>query len=70
MRLITPQFVKPYVKSNKNDANDAEAICEAMSRPSILCPGAGQTVPVAEQELMAANIPFKLQYQISLFCNS
>src|SRR5262249_6628705 len=28
-------FVKPYVKSNKNDANDAEAICEAMSRPSM-----------------------------------
>jgi transposase len=31
--LIAPQFVKPYVKSNKNDANDAEAICEAVSRP-------------------------------------
>ncbi|TCL22437.1 hypothetical protein EV691_13236, partial [Azotobacter chroococcum] len=26
MRLIAPQFVKPYVKSGKNDANDAEAI--------------------------------------------
>ncbi len=35
VRLIPPQFVKPYVKSNKNDANDAEAICEAMSRPSM-----------------------------------
>jgi len=33
VRMIAPQFVKPYVKSNKNDANDAEAICEAMSRP-------------------------------------
>jgi transposase len=32
VKLIAPQFVKPYVKSNKNDANDAEAICEAMSR--------------------------------------
>ena len=32
VRLIAPQLVKPYVKSNKNDANDAEAICEAMSR--------------------------------------
>ena len=32
VRLIAPQFVNPYVKSNKNDANDAEAICEAMSR--------------------------------------
>jgi transposase len=35
VRLIPPQFVKPYVKSNKNDANDAEAICEAMSRPNM-----------------------------------
>jgi transposase len=35
VRLIAPQFVKPYVKSNKTDANDAEAICEAMSRPSM-----------------------------------
>ena len=35
VRLIAPQFVKPYVKSNKNDANDAEAICEAVSRPSM-----------------------------------
>jgi len=33
VRLIAPQCVEPYVKSNKNDANDAEAICEAMSRP-------------------------------------
>ena len=35
VKLIAPQFVKPYVKSNKNDANDAEAIREAMSRPSM-----------------------------------
>ena len=35
VRLIPPQFVKPYVKSNKNDSNDAEAICEAMSRPNM-----------------------------------
>lgn len=33
--LMAPQFVKPYVKSGKNDANDAEAICEAASRPSM-----------------------------------
>jgi len=32
--VIAPQFVKPYVKTNKNDALDAEAICEAVSRPS------------------------------------
>jgi hypothetical protein len=30
VRLMAPQFVKPYVKSQKNDANDAEAICEAV----------------------------------------
>lgn len=35
VRLIAPQFVKPYVKSNKNDANDAQAICEAVGRPSM-----------------------------------
>ncbi len=35
VKLIPPQFVKPYVKSNKNDANDAEAICEALGRPSM-----------------------------------
>lgn len=33
VKLIAPQFVKPYVMSNKNDANDAEAICEAVRRP-------------------------------------
>lgn len=35
VKLIAPQFVKPYVKSNKNDATDAEAVCEAMARPSM-----------------------------------
>ncbi len=35
VKMIAPQFVKPYVKSNKNDRNDAEAICEAMSRPTM-----------------------------------
>lgn len=35
VRLISPQFVTPYVKSNKNDRNDAEAICEAVGRPSM-----------------------------------
>lgn len=33
IRLMAPQFVKPYVKSNKNDVADAEAICEAVGRP-------------------------------------
>jgi transposase len=34
-RLIAPKFVKPYVKNNKNDQRDAEAICEALLRPSM-----------------------------------
>ena len=50
VKLIAPQFVKPYVKSNKNDAADAEAICEAMGRPGM------RFVPVktvAQQDLQA-----------------
>src|ERR687894_1186981 len=35
VRLIAPHFVKPYVKSPKNDARDAEAICEAVTRPTM-----------------------------------
>jgi transposase len=35
VRLMAPQFVKPYVKSNKNDAADAQAICEAVTRPTM-----------------------------------
>jgi transposase len=33
VKLIAPQFVRPYVKGNKTDGNDAAAICEAVSRP-------------------------------------
>lgn len=35
VKLMSPQFVKPYVKSNKNDMNDAEGICEAVGRPTM-----------------------------------
>lgn len=35
VKLMAPQFVKPYVKGNKNDANDAQAICEAVTRKSM-----------------------------------
>jgi transposase len=35
VRLMSPQFVKPYVKSQKNDQADAEAICEAVQRPTM-----------------------------------
>src|SRR4051812_27209244 len=35
VRLMPPDYVKPYVKRQKNDATDAEAICEAVSRPNM-----------------------------------
>jgi transposase len=35
VRIVSPQFVKPFVRGNKNDSNDAEAICEAIQRPSM-----------------------------------
>jgi transposase len=52
VRLIAAQFVKPYVKSNKNDRVDAEAICEAMSRPSMRFV-AVKTAP--QQDIQAAH---------------
>src|SRR5690606_13675351 len=35
VKLISPQFVRPFVRGNKNDFIDAQAICEAASRPSM-----------------------------------
>ncbi|WP_227749498.1 IS110 family transposase, partial [Paraburkholderia atlantica] len=35
VQIIAPRFVKPFVKSQKNDRNDAEAIVEAASRPTM-----------------------------------
>ncbi len=35
VRLMPPRYVKPYVKRNKNDAADAQAICEAVTRPTM-----------------------------------
>jgi transposase len=46
--LLPPQYVKPYVQRNKNDSRDAEAICEAMSRPRI------RSVPAKTTEQQAA----------------
>src|SRR6202000_500094 len=48
VKLIPPQYVKPYVKRGKNDAADAEALCEAMSRPTM------RFVPVKTAEQQAA----------------
>ena len=44
---MAPQFVKPYVKTNKNDAADAEAICEAVTRPTM------RFVPIKSSEQLA-----------------
>jgi transposase len=52
VRLIAPSYVKPYVKRQKNDAADAEAICEAVTRPSM------RFVPIKsleQQSIMAAH---------------
>jgi len=47
VKLMAPQFVRPYVKSNKNDAADAEAICEAVRRPNM------RFVPAKDSEQQA-----------------
>ncbi len=47
VKLMAPQFVKPYVKANKTDAADAEAICEAVARPSM------RFVPIKNAEQQA-----------------
>jgi transposase len=48
VKILPPQYVKPYVKRGKNDAADAEALCEAMSRPTM------RAVPVKTAEQQAA----------------
>jgi len=50
VKLIAPQLVKPYVKRSKNDAADAEALCEAMSRPTM------RFVPVKAADEQAATM--------------
>ena len=47
VRLMAPQFVKPYVKTNKSERNDAEAICEAVARPNM------RFVPVKTADMQA-----------------
>ena len=53
VKLIPPQYVKPFVKRSKNDRNDAEAISEAASRPNM------RTVPVKTVDEQAATIIVK-----------
>ena len=53
VRLVPPQYVKPYVKRGKNDRNDAEAICEAAGRPGM------HFVPAKTVEQQAAGMVLK-----------
>ena len=53
--LLPPQYIKPYVKRGKNDAIDAAAICEAMSRPEM------RYVPIKSQEEQAALMLLKVR---------
>ena len=56
--LISPQFVTPYVKSNKNDRNDAEAICEAVGRPNM------RFVPVKSAEQLAIQAVHRIRSRL------
>src|ERR1700743_484507 len=58
VKLIAPQHVKAYVKRNKNDGRDAEALCEAMSRPTM------QFVAVKSEEQQAALMLLGLRAQL------
>ena len=53
VRLIPPAYVKPFVKRQKNDAADAEAICEAAQRPSM------RFVPVKDEAQQANGVVFR-----------
>jgi transposase len=53
VRLIPPAYVKPFVKRQKNDAADAEAICEAAQRPTM------RFVPVKSAEQQASGVVFR-----------
>jgi len=55
VRLIPPAYVKPFVKRQKNDAADAEAICEAAMRPAM------RFVPVKSEETQAAAMVFRVR---------
>jgi transposase len=53
VRLIAPNYVKPFVKRQKNDAADAQAICEAAQRPTM------RFVAVKSEEKQASTMVFK-----------
>jgi transposase len=53
VRLIPPAYVKPYLKRQKNDMADAEAICEAAQRPTM------RFVPVKNEDQQASGVVFR-----------
>jgi transposase len=55
---MSPQFVTPYVKSNKNDRVDAEAICEAVGRPNM------RVVPVKSAEQLAVQAVHRIRSRL------
>jgi transposase len=55
VRLIPPAYVKPFVKRQKNDAADAEAICEAAQRPGM------RFVPVKDEAQQASGVVFRVR---------
>ncbi|SFN28507.1 IS110 family transposase [Nitrosomonas communis] len=55
VRLMPPQYVKPYVKTNKNDARDAEAICEAVTRPNM------RFVPIKSEQQQAVLVLHRIR---------
>jgi len=60
VRLIPPDYVKPFVKRQKNDSADAEAICEAAVRPTM------RFVPVKSEEAPGAAMVFRVGLSLTL----
>src|SRR3954463_13220762 len=58
VRLMPPQYVRPYVKTNKHDAADAEAICEAVQRPGM------RFVPVKREDRQALLMLHRVREQL------
>lgn len=58
VKLMSPQYVKPYIKTNKNDYNDAEGICEAVTRPSM------RFVPIKSIEQQNINTLHRVREQV------
>ena len=70
VKLLPPQYVKPYVKRGKNDAADAEAICEAMSRPRLRERFVPVKTPEAQTVLMLMVVRDRLVRQRTQLTNA